>query len=145
VRWIPLLFLTTNAHATDLESRYLLRLRHLHQAEQIERLGESYNQVRTLRLACRLQIHAHTVPLACYETLQAEAEWQLRPKSAAHQLQVELDERCRKAARGLHLPAAEADLKAASSFCRAQVREGRAIERYRQGENSTPELVRTLN
>lgn len=124
------LFAAAGAAGETLEQKYLQQL-HRGRADDWPRLREHFEFIKASRLACRLQLREKRVPAACYQTLAAEQEWNLRPPPEARRLITEFDRRCRQAAEALNVPLPGPSTRHMSANCRRAVAEARKIQEYR--------------
>jgi hypothetical protein len=134
------IFITSHhifATPLELEQEYVRKLNQSTSARDVEVLQSTFEQIRMLRLACRLQIQSRFVPTNCFEVLRLERRWGLRTRGETSRAEQDLNERCRKAAQGLRLPPLASSTTELSKICLRQVQEAREIQAYRARESDT--------
>lgn len=128
---IWLLTLSANAFPLSLESTYLQALSSARDSTSVEHLLRAYEQLKIARTACKIQLKATAVPVACYQTLALENNLKLH-KSPRDQraLVLQLDSLCQRATLSLTIqPTAPTYV---SIRCRQWLQRAGEIARYRQ-------------
>ncbi|MBX3020584.1 MAG: hypothetical protein KF799_02815 [Bdellovibrionales bacterium] len=126
------------ADGATLEQEYVRRL-HQASGREIEGVQWRFERIRTLRLACRMQLKENKVPFNCYEAMDQEEVWGLRTRTQKQSLMSQLDGRCQRAAAALNVPPRGAGLSALSRVCTQAVNEAWRIQTYRKGSDSWSE------
>lgn len=119
--------------AENLDRVYARRLSRA-RAGQVAPLVAEFEQVRELRLACKLEVRERRFPLSCFAVLRREDSWNLRSPAERARVLSRLETRCERATTALVLPPSTADLSPLSDACRKRVLEGREIRAYREEE-----------
>jgi hypothetical protein len=128
---IWLLTLSTNAFPLSLESTYLRALSSARDSTSVEHLLRAYEQLKIARTACKIQLTATAVPVACYQTLALENNLKLHKSPRDQQaLVLHLDSLCQQATLSLTIqPTAPTYV---SNRCRQWLQRAGEIARYRQ-------------
>lgn len=134
MRWMSiftLFFISSHLSAKTLETTYLWRLSQTREPRQIDQLTRQYADLKVARTACRIQLHEHTVPSACYESLRLETALGLHPKTTEKmRLLRHLDDLCRNAAAALRI--GSLNVAPTSTTCAREVQRARMVQEYRQ-------------
>lgn len=125
------LSLAPTAGADTLSSAAFRKISQTRKVRDLDQIRISFEQLRTLRMACEFQLKEGSVPSACYEALELERKWGLSSSSHSTQIRERIDRRCEEAAKkqqGLNgvLP------KAVSAFCRTNVTRAKELRDYQQ-------------
>lgn len=135
--FIGLLLSIAHANPKSLEQMFLKKLESARSVQSIEDLQVIFERIQILRLACRLEISRHVVPISCFEALEDEALWRLRTPAETIALQTELTERCHMATQVLILPRSDNSLRSVSQKCRVDILRARQFAKYRDHSAQT--------
>ncbi len=129
---------TFRAGALSADALFVQKLNRARKPSEIQKLKTEFEDLKVARRACRLQMQARVIPVACFEALKREESWGLAKN--ARSMRPKLDALCEEAARELRGSVASIDERAVSPACRVSLQAARRIEHYRSGD-----LVRDLN
>ncbi len=133
-----LLILIPSAFGSSLESTYLQALSRAPDGSSVAQLLKAYEQLKVARTACKIQLRAATIPVACYQTLALETNLRLhKPPRERQALLLRLDSLCQQAALSLAVQSATPPF--VSKNCRQWMLRAGEVARYRQHTTGSAE------
>jgi tRNA nucleotidyltransferase/poly(A) polymerase len=122
------------ARALDLEVEYLRSLSHARSNTEVEKLQQSYRQLKIAQTACAIQLKEEILPFTCYEAMDLETRLNMKHSKAKAMAKTHrLDRLCAIAAEKFRLPP---NAPAVSEKCAQDIQSARAIQIYREEESA---------